>query len=111
MEDKRFLFFTWKKPWLSASNPTWRLIDNMKNLMFQYPGTPEELYLAALLDPAELWGRIYREWAKRRNARRRIREYLDKPQSSEVMQHAAEAVKTISRAVKTSVAAQHAASA
>jgi hypothetical protein len=110
LEDRHFLFFTWKKPKLLPSNHTWRLIGQLKNLMFQDPGKPEDLYLAAMLEPAEMWKRIFSEWSRRREARRKIREFMDKPQSSEVMQHATETAKTVTRAVKAGISARRAAS-
>jgi len=109
LEDKKFLFFTWKKPFLSPSNQTWRLIDNLKNLMYKEPEKPEDLLLAALLEPAELWRRAFDEWRKRRDARRKIRQYLETPRFSEAPGHTAEAAKAVVRAISRSVSARRAA--
>ncbi|HPT31016.1 MAG TPA: GPP34 family phosphoprotein [Prolixibacteraceae bacterium] len=110
LEDRRFLFFTWKKPFLLPSNSTWRMTDHLKNLMFQDPGNPEDLYLAALLEPAEMWKRVFSEWSKRREIRRKIRQFMDKPQTTELMQHAADAAIIVTKAVRTSISARRAAS-
>jgi hypothetical protein len=109
LEDKRFLFFTWKKPWLTPSNHTWNLIDSIKNHGYQNTDNLHDLYLSALLEPAELWSRIYPEWAMRRSAKQKIKQYLDKSHPTETITHAVESVKAVRRAIEENVAASHAA--
>jgi golgi phosphoprotein 3 len=109
LEDRRFLFFTWKKPWLTPSNHTWDLINNIKNQVYQNSENLHDLYLAALLEPAELWGRIFPEWAKRRSAKQKIKQYLDKTYQSEMTAHGVESVKAVRQAIRASVAARRAA--
>jgi hypothetical protein len=111
LEDKRFLFFTWKKPWLTSSNHTWNLINSIKNHGYQNTDNLDDLYLAALLEPADLWGRIYPEWAMRRSAKQKIKQYLDKSHPTETITHAVESVKAVRRAIQEIVAASHAAAA
>jgi hypothetical protein len=109
LEDKRFLFFTWKKPWLASSNQTWNLISNIKNQVYQNTENLHDLYFSALLEPAEIWSRIYPEWSVRRSARQKIRQYLKKTYPSETMTHGVESVKAVAQAIQTSVAARRAA--
>jgi hypothetical protein len=109
LEDKRFLFFTWKKPWLIPSNHTWNLINSIKNHGYQNSDNMHDLYLSALLEPAELWSRIYPERAMRRSAKQKINQYLDKSHPNETITHAVESVKAVRRAIQESVAASHAA--
>jgi hypothetical protein len=109
LEDRHFLFFTWKKPWLTPSNHTWNLINNIKNQVYQNSENLHDLYLAALLEPAELWRRIYPEWGKRRSAKQKIKQYLDKTYQSETMAHGIESVKAVRQAIQASVAARRAA--
>lgn len=108
LEDKRFLFFTWKKPWLTPSNHTWNLINKIKNHDYQNSDNPYDLYLSALLEPASLWSRIYPEWSMRRSAKQKIRQYLDKSHPTETITHAVESIKAVRRAIQESVAASHA---
>ena len=109
LEDKRFLFFTWKKPWLTSSNHTWNLINSIKNHGYQNSDDLYDLYLSALLEPAELWGRIYPEWSARRSAKQKVREYLKKSHPTEKIAHAVESVKAVRQAIQASVAARRAA--
>jgi hypothetical protein len=106
LEDKRFLFFTWKKPWLTPSNHTWNLINSIKNHGYQNSDNPHDLYLSALLEPAELWGRIYPEWRMRRSARQKVKQYLDKSYPTDALTHA---VETVRQAIQENVAASRAA--
>jgi hypothetical protein len=109
LEDKRFLFFTWKKPWLTPSNHTWNLINSIKNHGYQNTDNLHDLYISALLEPAELWGRIYPEWAMRRSAKQKVKQYLDKSHPTETISHAVESVKAVRRAIQENVAARRAA--
>ena len=109
LEDKSFLFFTWKKPWLTSSNHTWNLINSIKSHGYQNSDDLYDLYLSALLEPAELWGRIYPEWSMRRSAKQKVREYLKKSHPEEKIAHAAESVKAVRQAIQASVAARRAA--
>jgi hypothetical protein len=109
LEDKRFLFFTWKKPWLTPSNHTWNLINSIKNNGYQNFDNLNELYLSVLLEPAELWSRIYPERDKRRSAKKKIKQYLLTSQPTDTMTHAVESVNAVKRAIQENVAAAHAA--
>jgi hypothetical protein len=109
LEDRHFLFLNWKKPYLTGSNHTYRLISSIKNSVYQFPENPHDMYLIVLMEPAELWRRVYPDWASRRSARQKIKQNLDKNQATEGMTHAVEAVKAVRQAIRASEAAARAA--
>jgi hypothetical protein len=107
LEDRKFLFFKWKKPFLGAGNHVYNLIDKIKSHIVQTPDNPEDLFLLALLEPAELWKRIYPERSMRKSARMKIKQFMEKNQSSETVRQALETIKVI----KAALAARRAAAA
>lgn len=109
LEDRRFLFFTWKKPFLTGSNHTWQLISHIKDNVYQFPDNPKDIYLLVLLETAELWRRIYPDWRKRISVRKKIRENLDRIHTAGELARAAETIKTIRNIIRSSVAASRAA--
>ena len=111
LEDKSFLFFKWKKPWLIPSNHTWNLINNIKNLVYQNSENLQDLQLVTLLEPAELWSRIYPEWRMRRSAKQKIKQYLDKIYQSEILARGVESLKAVRQAIQASISARRAAAA
>jgi hypothetical protein len=109
LEDRRFLFFTWKKAFLTGSNHTWQLISHIKDNVYQFPDNPKDIYLLVIMETAELWRRIYPDWRKRISVRKTIRENLDKIQPSGELARTAETIKTIRNVIRSSVAASRAA--
>jgi hypothetical protein len=109
LEDRRFLFFTWKKPFLTGSNHTWQLITHIKNNVYQFPDNPKDIYLLVLLETAELWRRIYPDWKKRISVRKKIRENLERSQPAGELARAAETIKSMRNIIRSSVAASRAA--
>jgi hypothetical protein len=107
LEDRHFLFFRWKKPFLSAGNHVYNLVDKVKNHILQAPENSEDIFLLAMLEPAELLKRIYPERSMRRSARMKIKHFFEKNQSSEIVLQAMETV----NAVKAAISARRAAAA
>lgn len=109
LEDRRFIFFTWKKPYLTGSNHTWQLISHIKDNVYQFPDNPRDIYLLVLMETAELWRRIYPEWGKRISVRKKVRQSLDKKQPTEELDRAAETIKAVRQVIRQSIAAKRAA--
>lgn len=109
LEDRRFIFFTWKKPYLTASNHAFQLISHLKDNVYQFPDNPKDMYLLVLMETAELWKRIYPEWRKRISVKKKVRGNLDKKQPSEELDRAAETIKAIRQVIRQSIAAKRAA--
>jgi hypothetical protein len=99
LEDRKFLFFKWKKPFLAGGNHVYNLVDQIKSHILQKPENPEDIYLLLLLEPAELLKRIYPERSMRKSARVKISQFLEKNQSSETVIQALETIKAIKAAI------------
>jgi len=107
LEERHFLFFKWKKPFLMPGNHVYNIIDKIKTIISQGPGFPEDVYLMTLLEPAQLLKRIYPDRAMRRQARLKIKGAGN--QSPEALRQAFETAGEVSVSVISSIAAAHAA--
>jgi len=99
LEDRHFLFFKWKKPFLAPGNHAYNLINEIKNLIYQTCERPEDIFLLTLLEPGGLLRRIYPERGMRNQARQKIRQFLEKNQSSESVIQAVQTAKAIKIAI------------
>ncbi len=108
LEDRHFLFFNWKKPFLMPGNHVFYLIDKIKTTISQGPGFPEDIYLLALLEPARLLRRIYPERTMRKQARLKIKGFQSGNQVSQAMRQAIETAGAVRTSVIMSIAAAHA---
>lgn len=109
LEDRHFLFFRWKKPFLAPGNHAVQLINQIKSHIIDGPGSPEELYLISLLEPARLLRRIYPDRQMRSKARQKIRGYLSGNQITGEVRQAIETASAVRTAVNAAIAAAHAA--
>ncbi len=107
LEERRFLFFRWKKPFLNPGNHASQVVDKVKRLINQPPDVEEEVYFLILLEPASLLRRVYPERTMRRSARMKIRQFRENNGSSAAVQQ----VIGVSKAIQTVLAARRAAAA
>jgi hypothetical protein len=107
--ERRFIFFKWKIPILLPKNHAYNIINSIKSLVVGGPGVPEEIYLLSLLEPAELLRRIYPERGLRKQARLKIKGFLNSGFASGALSEAAEIAWTVRRAVLSAIRASRAA--
>ena len=97
LEERRFLFFRWKRPYLHPGNHSGQVIDQAKRLINQPSGNEEDLYFLMLLDPAGLLRRIYPERGMRKAALRKIRQLRENNLNAGAVAKALAVVKAIQR--------------
>ncbi len=107
LEERRFLFFRWQKPFLNPGNHASQVIDKVKRLINQPSQESEETFLLLLLEPAQLIRRIYPDRTMRKAARMKIRQFRDHNLSSQAVQQATD----VSKAIHMVLAARRAAAA
>jgi hypothetical protein len=107
--ERKFLFFRWKIPVLMPKNHAYNIINSIKSMVVRGPGVPEEIYMLSLLEPAELLRRIYPDRGLRKQARLKIKGYLNSGFASGAMSEAAEIAGTVRRAVLSAIRASRAA--
>ncbi|NLC14200.1 MAG: GPP34 family phosphoprotein, partial [Chloroflexi bacterium] len=95
LEDRRFLFFKWQKPFLSPGNHVHQLVDRAKRLIIQPPGDPGEICFLLLLEPAQLLRRIYPERSMRKTAALKIKQFRMAETSPDMVRQAAVVIKAI----------------
>jgi len=103
MEEKRFLFFRWKKPVLINKQVVHRLQDDIKNWISGGTAGEEEIMLLSLLQPAGLLGSIFPDRNKRKAAGKELKKLTVDSQVSESVSAAIAAANAV--AVAVSVAA------
>lgn len=108
LEERRFLFFKWQKPFLSPGNHVHQLVDRAKRLIHQPPGDPGEICFLLLLEPAQLLRRIYPERSMRKTAALKIKQFRMAETSPDMVRQAAVVVKAINMALAARRAAHHA---
>ncbi len=106
MQPKRFLFFKWKKPYVSNKQALYKLVDEVKSQVMNGTSVEEELILLSFLAPAGLLYRLFPERSKRKMAKERLKQMMVKNRVSAAVADAISA----SQAVAASVAASAAAS-
>ena len=73
MEDKHFLFFKWKKPFVINSQELRSLETEIQNLIIKGTREEEQLILLSFLVPGGLLYRLYSESRQRREAKKRLK--------------------------------------
>lgn len=73
LEDKHFLFFKWKKPFVLNSQELRSLETEIRNLIIKGTREEEQLILLSFLVPGGLLYRLFSENSKRREAKKRLK--------------------------------------
>lgn len=107
LEERRFLFFRWKKPFLMPGHHVAQVIDLAKRTLTAFPREKEAVALLMLLDQAGLLSRVWPDRFTRRNARAKIKQFRSDLTGNPEMASIAAVIKAIER-TKT---ARHAAAA
>jgi hypothetical protein len=107
LEDRHFLFFRWKKPFLHPMHHATQVINEVKDMVMRSSDKPEDIFLMTLLESASLLRRIYSDRQARRSARKKISNFQTANADSETVKQAIDTA----RAVRASVAASAAAAA
>jgi hypothetical protein len=110
LEEQRFLFFRWNKPFLLPGNHVMQVIDRIKRVINQPSGSPEEIFLLLLTDSSGLLRRIYPERTMRKSARNKIKQFRESNLSSEPVDQSLVVVKAVQKAMAVRRAATVAAS-
>jgi hypothetical protein len=99
MEEKRFLFFRWKKPVLTNKQVVHRLQDDIKNWISRGTSGEEEIMLLSLLQPAGLMKSIFPDRNKRKAAGKELKKLTSESQLSESVSAAIAAANAVAAAV------------
>lgn len=105
MDDRHFLFFRWKSPVIINRQAVYHLVDEIDSIVFNGTASEDELLMILLIQQAGLMRRIFQSGERRNEAKKRIKNIETTNQSSIAVSNAIKLVK----AVKTSIAAAHAA--
>lgn len=105
MNQKRFLFFTWKKPYIQNKQFVFKLVSEIENRIFARPETKEEIFLLTFVKPAGLLRRIFPQRDKRKLANKRIIRLMKENQGSTAVADAISAAKAVISSVATTTAA------
>jgi hypothetical protein len=99
MEEKRFLFFRWKKPVLINKQVVHKLQDGIKDWISGRTSDEEEIILLSLLQPAGLMGSIFPDRIKRKTAGNELKKLAADSQVSESVSAAIAAANAVAAAV------------
>ncbi len=99
LEEKRFLFFRWKKSYLLPGNHTPHIVDKVKRSVSQPLRSKEEHALLTLLEVGELLPRVYPDRYSRKVARAKIRKFRSDPDFGRDTAAMEEVVKAIRQAI------------
>jgi hypothetical protein len=108
LEDRHFLFFRWKKPFLSPVHHASQVIFKVKDLVIGGSDNPEDIYLLTLLEAAYLLRRIYPDCQSRRSVKKKIKQFETVHTNSETVKQAIENAKAVKASIAISIAASHA---
>jgi hypothetical protein len=74
LEDRRFLFFKWTKPYLLEKMKVREIIAATENLIYSEEIPADGKYFLSLLEPAGLLRRLFPDRLKRRSIRQKIKQ-------------------------------------
>nr|WP_319509896.1 GPP34 family phosphoprotein [uncultured Draconibacterium sp.] len=109
LEDKRFLFFKWKKPVVLNKQVMYRMIVEIDNQIFKGTTAEDELIFLSFLESAAILRIIYQDRKKRKQARERLKQMMVKNRVSGAVADAIAASQAIAASVAVSAAASSAA--
>lgn len=82
MVQKQFLFISWKSPEITNFQLLYKMLSKIESVVIKGTDIPEDLVLLSLIKPAGLLYRIFPDREKRRNAKFRLSDILNKKQLS-----------------------------
>ena len=105
MEDKHFLFFRWKKPFVLNSQELRSLETEIRNLIIKGTREEEQLILLSFLVPGGLLYRLFSENSKRREAKKRLKMLMVGNPVSTAVQDAISAAQAVAASAAAASAA------
>ncbi|WP_340113817.1 GOLPH3/VPS74 family protein [Maribellus mangrovi] len=109
LEPKRFLFFSWKKPFITNKQLMYSLIDDIDKQIFNGTSVEEELIFLSFLKPGGFLNRLYRDGKKRKLARARLKEMMVENRVSGAVADAITAARAVAASVAVTAATSSAA--
>ncbi|HNQ37687.1 MAG TPA: GPP34 family phosphoprotein [Prolixibacteraceae bacterium] len=98
LEERRFLVFRWKKPYLMPGHHAGQVIDQVKRGLSSFPREKEMVALLLMLDVAGLLPRVWPDRFTRRNARTKIKQIKSDLAGNPEMASIAAVIKAVERA-------------
>ncbi|MBW6535872.1 MAG: GPP34 family phosphoprotein [Mariniphaga sp.] len=105
LEEKRFLFFRWKKPFVLNKQVVIKLQSDVENQILQGTGNEEEIMLLTLIKPCGLLKRVVPDKDKRKIAGKKLKQMMEENQVSEAVSAAVAAAHAVAISVAASSAA------
>lgn len=109
LEDKKFLFFKWKKPFVLNKQVMYRMVSEIDKQIFKGTTAEDELIFLSFLEPAAILRIIYQDRKKRKEARAQLKGMMVKNRVSGAVAEAIAASQAIAASVAASAAATSAA--
>lgn len=105
MQDKKFLFFKWKTPFLLKKQYVTQLIREIEKQIFNGSATEDEIILLSFLKPAGLQRRIFPDRDKRKRASQKLNKMMVENQVSIAVADAISAAQAVAASVAATSAA------
>lgn len=105
MEEKHFLFFSWKVPCLQAGNSARRLSGDLRRIVRKVPDETGEILLLTLLEPAQLIRRVFPDRKQHKMVREKIKALQTGNLVPEALRHVLRSAAAVTVAVSAGVAA------
>lgn len=105
MEQKQFLFFKWKKPYVTNKPALYKLVDETQNQVMNGTSVEEELIFLSFLAPAGLLYRLFPQRDKRKKAKNSLKQMMVKNRVSAAVADAISASQAVAASVAASAAA------
>lgn len=105
MEDKRFLFFKWKRPILVKKEVVKQMLSGVEKNIFGGASGKDEIMLLSMLKPAGLMKRIFHDRHKRKKARIKLNKLMVENQVSIAVADAISAAQAVAASVAATSAA------
>lgn len=105
LEEKRFLFFRWKKPYLLNKQVVFKLQSGIENQIFNGAESEENILLLSLIKPAGLLKKVVPDKTKRKIAGKKLKQMMEENQVSEAVSAAVAAAHAVAVSVAASSAA------
>jgi hypothetical protein len=106
LEEKRFLFFKWRKPHVLDHQFVAKLVTEVETRIFGNPSSEIEIFLLSLVKPAGLLRRLFPEREKRRQAAKRLNLLMNRNQDSITIADSVAVAKAVTQSIAT-VSASH----
>jgi hypothetical protein len=110
MEQKRFLFFKWKKPAIINKQIVFQLTGELKSQISKGTTVEDELLLLSFIKPGGLLKRLFPEKQKRKQAQQRLKQMMVENQLSAAVADAISAANAVTASIAVSAAVSSSAS-